>query len=548
MSSRSMERPPATSASRLDDASAITPYSVVGSTDREAHMRKTGTFEVTVIILSLVVLSAAQAIAGTLVDLADTPVPTLLGTSPGDRFGYAVATGDLDGDGRTELVIAAPGHDPVGGPVDAGAVYVFDAGVVASLDEPVAADSIALLTIVGGHAQQRLGESLLVADLNGDSVDDLVVASPAGGSGTSMQAGRVYLFHGPLSPGGTTRVDDLADDTVRGTRPGDRFGSSLAAADIVGDGVHELLVSAFRAADASGVRAGSVYIIRMKSLAGGGTDRTASETALAEIRGEGEGDALRGIAVLRGAGGAPPMLALGAYHADGPGGSLTDCGKIYMVRGDEIASLPLHSAFEIDAPVILGPHPRSFLGRSLATGDMDGDGLDDLAVSAYASRLRMRKADASGEVFLVFGSDGGPPHTLDPSDDAVPRFSSESRWDLFGLPILMRDVSGDGTADLIVSSQFADSDDGKRQRCGKIHVYRGGLRSVINAKTGKAKNADAAIVGGGAFDSIGGSLAVVTPSDGGIGLVVGAPDAPDANGGAAAGKTHLIPARLLQDR
>ena len=45
------------------------------------------------------------------------------GEKAGDKAGWAVTGADLDGDGRGELVVGAPG-EATGGPA-AGAVYIF---------------------------------------------------------------------------------------------------------------------------------------------------------------------------------------------------------------------------------------------------------------------------------------------------------------------------------------------------------------------------------------------------------------------------------------
>lgn len=499
-------------------------------------------------VLALLALCVLQASAGTMVDLAETRVPTVVGESPGDRLGSGLGAGDLDGDGTIEIAASAPGHDPDGNGNASGAVYILHAERVVTSDHVSKPDSMSSLTILGSHPRERFGETVLVTDLNGDGIDDLVVGAPEWGPGENMYAGRVYVFVGPMAESGYVRCEESADAVIRGERPGDRLGSSIEAADLDGDGIDELLISAFRASDERGVRAGSVYVLRSTSLFGERRDRTVKEVALTEIRGEKEGDALRGIAVRSGRSEPTAMLALGAYHADGPGVSRVDAGKIYLMRGDEIASMPPHSTVEIDAPFILGPHPRALLGRSLAAGDIDGDGADDLAVSAYASRGRSRKADASGEVFVLFGSDDGAPDTLDLREAKVPRFRSASRWDLFGLPIMLCDLNGDGSADLVVSAQFADADDGARQRCGGVYVFRGGLRSVMEAKSGEAKLADVIILGGREFDALGGALAAAPVSGDRPDLIVGAPEARDQEGGEAAGKLHVIPAHLLAAR
>ncbi len=485
--------------------------------------------------------------AGTVIDLSETSVPTVLGGSPGDRLGQGLAGGDLDGDGLTELAVAAPGRDSHDGRPDVGVVYILDADVVSSLGRAAPAESVASISILGAHARERVGETLLVSDLNGDGSHDLVVGAPSSGEDDLMYSGRLYVFLGPLAPGAHLRCED-ADVVIRGARAGDRLGSSLAVADVDGDGANELLVSAFRAADASGVRAGSVYILRANSFSSDRRVRAVTELAVSEFRGERDGDGLRGIAVQRTVGDAPPTLALGACHADGPGNSSVDAGRIYLVRGDEVGFLPLRSAVEMGAPMVFGPHPRAFLGRSISCGDIDGDGVDDIAVSAYASRLKKRKPDASGEVFIIFGADASPPNILDLATAEVPRFTSAARWDLFGLPVLVRDLNVDGAADLIVASQFADSNDGERQRCGKVHLFRGGLRSVVEAKAGKADLADVTIVGAQAFDAIGSALSIAQVTGEDADLVVGASDAPDEEGGAAAGKIHIIPSRLLSAR
>lgn len=504
-----------------------------------------------ILALALLGVPSGRLPAATVLDLAVEDVPTILGSSPGDRLGHGLDVGDLDGDGRNELVVAAPGADAPGTGVDAGVVYVFDAESVSRSDRAsTAAD--AALAITGSHALEGFGETVCVADLNGDSRPDLIVGAPAWGRGDDMFAGRVYVFFGPLTQRGSLMCETVADAVIRGTRAGDRLGSSIVVADVRGGGTAELLVSAFRAAGTGGVRAGSVYVISSRSLAGGRTVAAVRNLASSELRGESEGDALRGIAVAAGANGAPAVVALGAYQADGPEES-TDAGKIYLVRGDLIASIPLHSSIEIDAPVVLGPHPRALFGRSIASGDIDGDGRIDFAASAYASRAHRAKVDASGEVFVIYGSDAPPPDVLDLSVADVPRFRSSARWDLFGLPVLLRDMNADGRADLIASAQFADFDDGARKRCGKVYLYRGGPRSVVAAKTGKADLADLIIVGGSPFDAIGGALAAGAITGDRPDLIIGAPEAGKAlpagpGDETSEGMVMIVPASLLQAR
>ena len=280
------------------------------------------------------------------------------------------------------------------------------------------------------------------------------------------------------------------------------------------------------------------------ALAERGARVPVAEASILEIQGESEGDALSGIAVASGDEGLPAVLALGAYQADGRTGKDIDAGRAYLLTVDDLADTSrIISVGGPHSTVILGPHPRSLLGRSLAAGDVDGDGSPDFVVSAYASRGKDSKADASGEAFVIYGPPAAWPDSLDLSDEAVPRFRSESRWDLFGLPTMLSDLNGDGRAELVVSAQFADLEG--RRRCGKVYVLRGGPRSVVMAKAGKADLADVTLTGPAKLCAIGGALATAPGTGRYPDLILGAPDARSATAGEAAGMVLLAPSSVL---
>ena len=494
---------------------------------------------------SLLALTPAPwASAGTIIDLSTQRVPTVVGAGTDEQFGYAGDSGDLDGDGEAELIVGAPGRPTAGAAGSAGAVYVLDAGSVMALEAPAEASAVAWAAIAGVTPGERFGETVLVADVNADSLPDLIVGAPSWGPGEQVATGRVYVFLGPLAASSTLLASD-ADVTIHGEAPGNHFGSSLASGDIDGDGAADLLVSAFRAGPADAPGAGRIYFISAGALGAAGRRASASEIASSVITGNARGDALRGVAVIAVGTDGRTLVALGSYHADGRATKSVDAGSVAIVDGAALLSAPRHSVGQFEASIILGPRPRGFLGRFIATGDIDDDGTPDLLVSAYASRGENRKADASGEVFVVFGNAAGFPDTLDLARGAVPAFSSRERWDLFGLPVLLADLSGDGASDIVAAAQFADSPDGARPRCGEVYIYRGGLRSVVAAKTGRPDLADVVIVGEASQDALGGCLFAASAEGRGLHLVIGAPDAgrPEVE---RSGKIHLVPAELLR--
>ncbi len=558
--------------------------------------------------LLLAALFPVTAAAGRNIDLSEIDVPVLSGAVPGEQFGYSLATGDLCGNGHDLIIVGAPGRASDDGIPGAGGVYMFPCANLAGADEPAdtspptagvepaAALRPALVTIVGTVGGSRFGATVAVGDWDGDGSCELVVGAPDDGLSDVMFTGALYLFDIPdssvplyLSPADARLV-------IRGTDLGGHLGSSLLTADLNGDGRDELIVSAFRAPGPRGVDSGLVYVLDGAALSATAGEVTIDTLTSVRIGGENREDGVRGLAAADINGDGVQELLVGAYLADGPGRNRFDAGKLYVV---EIAGLlPSHEPIALDSLSSLGPAgqnatapatteivlpdlatgvitgavPRGFLGRSIAVGDVDLDGIDDVFVSAYGAQGESDKETAAGEAYLIFGGDDALTGALDlmslEADGSEandrPRFIARSRWNLFGLPIIMADMNGDGPQDLIVAAQLAGRGS-DRGRCGEIYIYFGSLRSVMTAKAGSAEHADVTIIGASALDSIGGSLlaAYLTESRRPA-LIIGAPDAlvegldgsadsdsADQSGernSARCGKVLIISSELLLDR
>ena len=196
----------------------------------------------------------------------------------GDRFGSSVtAIGDLNGDGIIDLAVGAPGFDvPSGcssyfglttcaGGLDRGAVHVLfmrEDGTVSSYNT-IAED--ADLAPYNLHADDYFGWSAAaLGDISGDGLVDLAVgASPYDDDHTNA-AGAVYVL-ALDADGSALWVQKIASDY--GSLPftlqnGDWFGVSLAAADLNGDGLTDLIVGARGTESAAGI----IYVLNLRSL------------------------------------------------------------------------------------------------------------------------------------------------------------------------------------------------------------------------------------------------------------------------------------------
>ena len=104
---------------------------------------------------------------------------TFNGDSAGDGFGSSVSgAGDVNGDGRADLIVGASGDDNKGD--DSGSARVLSG-----------LDSSTLFTFNGDSAGDRFGSSVSgLGDLNGDGIGDFVV----GGYGGTGGKGIVRVF------------------------------------------------------------------------------------------------------------------------------------------------------------------------------------------------------------------------------------------------------------------------------------------------------------------------------------------------------------------
>ncbi|MGH9764920.1 MAG: FG-GAP repeat protein, partial [Blastocatellia bacterium] len=187
----------------------------------------------------------------------DTNTPasvlTIIGANPGDRLGFSLAAGAVEGGTSAGLVIGAPGFSANNTDRTAtGAVFVISgghAGTSTVLD--LATADTADIEILGINHGDQFGASVAVADVGGltsasaaeQEIADILVGAPgfAGPNVDRSNAGGLFTIFGGSSlktVGGSTTLIDLASNTtppdveVVGAAAGDMLGTSVAAGDI----------------------------------------------------------------------------------------------------------------------------------------------------------------------------------------------------------------------------------------------------------------------------------------------------------------------------
>ena len=246
----------------------------------------------------------------------------LSGENALDKFGYALAAGDFNGDGRLDLAVGAPFHSPRPDLYQRGAVYVYFGP---------AFDPATAVKIPATAANGAIGFSLAAGDMSGDGADDLLMQ--ASGKVIAYHGGGSFLPPNPANPNEPSSPDVVFTSKDAG------FGRAITVLwDADRDGFRDVAVGADQATIHGARDSGRLFILR-----GGSGKRTVnadvpSPQLLARIDGEPNCGRFGSVALPVGDvdGDGTPDLAVSALHADGNPWPMT--GKIYLLSGGALTA------------------------------------------------------------------------------------------------------------------------------------------------------------------------------------------------------------------
>ena len=404
-----------------------------------------------------------------------------------DLFGDSVANiGDLDLDGVNDLAVGAKRDD--GGSTDAGSLYILFMNKDGSVKSTAKIEDDNITDFGPELAREdRFGDSVVnIGDLNGDGIDDLAVGAPnddtkSNGDGfaehgdNNWDAGAVYILF--LNRDGSlaeeTVVIDSSSASANGPTlaKGDAFGMGVAnIGDLDGNGYDDLAVGAMMddGISSTGNR-GAVYILFMDENGGLAkeTEIIDDSTENGPTLGNGYwfGGSVANIGDFDGNG--VNDLAVGANRS--PGGGSVATGAVYILFMDEDPGNGLaKETVVIDDTntdgLTLASQDR--FGASVANmGDIDGDGVNDLAAGA---RLSDVGGTWTGIVYIFFMNADGSVDSSIEINNSTDKGPTLSAGEAFGTSLAhIGDLNGDGVNDLVVG---ANEDDGGGTDRGIVYI------------------------------------------------------------------------------
>ncbi|MCI0341752.1 MAG: Ig-like domain-containing protein [Planctomycetales bacterium] len=201
-----------------------------------------------------------------------------------------------------------------------------------------------------------------------------------------------------------------------------------------------------------------------------------------------------------------PDVAYGVPYGDGPGDVGTNRGEVHVLYGSPTFATSRDLSVTTANVTIFGTDNGDNLGESIAIGDVTGDGIADLVVSAPSSQGSGNAGSSRGEVVVIAGSTTLPTSIDLSSGSPLRTYYGVTDSDFAGVSVAVGDVNADGIGDIVVGVPYGDGPTDTNLNRGEVYVIFGS--SSLPATGVLSSTANVIVYGRDDLDELGFAVAV----------------------------------------
>lgn len=297
----------------------------------------------------------------------------LIGENTNDQSGNVVTFGDMNGDGKKDILSSSIHH-------------LFDTGVVYLVHQipntKTASFATAGIILTGEHVGDLFGSGLFVAKINADAIDDLVVTAPGYKNAKGEIVGATYILFGPIS---TNALTQQTTKKLIGNNTTSPVTRGISLCDINGDSIQDLLLGAPSENSSSGTATGIIHIHLGPFTSGESFLQNSAIQIIGEFSYGNTGIAIDCQSASKTS---PAIIAIGSPNTP----FTVNEGNVSLIKGPFQSS----SALLADAPTVFTTKAKQALVGTHVnlSHDFNGDGINDLLMSSPGNATNGVKAGA----------------------------------------------------------------------------------------------------------------------------------------------------------